>query len=59
MKHLLDQAIGEPPENYKSVLLMRDVEELSTRESAPVLDLTEDVVKTRLYRAVGSPPNAE
>jgi len=51
MKHVLDQAISELPENYKSVLLMRDVEELSTLETAQVLDLTEDVVKTRLHRA--------
>jgi RNA polymerase sigma-70 factor (ECF subfamily) len=51
LKHLLDQAISELPENYKSVLLMRDVEELSTLETAEVLDLTEDVVKTRLHRA--------
>ena len=51
MKHVLDQAISELPENYKSVLLMRDVEELSTLETAEVLDLTEDVVKTRLHRA--------
>ena len=51
LRHLLDQAISELPENYKSVLLMRDVEELSTLETAEVLDLTEDVVKTRLHRA--------
>ena len=51
MKHVLDQAISALPENYKSVILMRDVEELSTLETAQVLDLTEDVVKTRLHRA--------
>ena len=51
MKHVLDQAIGALPENYKSVILMRDVEELSTLETAQILDLTEDVVKTRLHRA--------
>ena len=51
MKRVLDQAIGALPENYKSVILMRDVEELSTLEAAQVLDLTEDVVKTRLHRA--------
>ncbi len=50
-KHLLDKAIGELPEKYKAVLLMRDVEDLSTRETAQVLNLTEDVVKTRLHRA--------
>jgi RNA polymerase sigma-70 factor, ECF subfamily len=51
MKRVLDQAISALPENYKSVILMRDVEELSTLETAQVLDLTEDVVKTRLHRA--------
>lgn len=51
MKQVLDEAIGSLPEAYKSVILMRDVEELSTQETAQVLDLTEDVVKTRLHRA--------
>ena len=51
MKRVLDQAISTLPENYKSVILMRDAEELSTLETAQVLDLTEDVVKTRLHRA--------
>jgi RNA polymerase sigma-70 factor (ECF subfamily) len=47
----LARAIGELPENYRSVILLRDVEELSTLEAAQILDLTEDVVKTRLHRA--------
>lgn len=51
MKQVLDQAIGTLPENYRSVILLRDVEELSTLETAQILDLTEDVVKTRLHRA--------
>jgi len=51
MKLVLDRAIAELPENYRSVILLRDVEELSTLETAHVLDLTEDVVKTRLHRA--------
>jgi len=51
MKGVLDRAITELPENYKSVLLLRDIEELSTEETAQVLDLTADVVKTRLHRA--------
>jgi RNA polymerase sigma-70 factor (ECF subfamily) len=51
MKQVLDRAIGELPENYRSVILLRDIEELSTIETAQVLDLTEDVVKTRLHRA--------
>ena len=48
---MLDRAIGELPENYRSVILLRDMEELSTLETAQILDLTEDVVKTRLHRA--------
>jgi RNA polymerase sigma-70 factor (ECF subfamily) len=51
MKQVLDQAINALPENYRSVILLRDVEELSTLETAHVLELTEDVVKTRLHRA--------
>jgi RNA polymerase sigma-70 factor, ECF subfamily len=57
MKAVLERAISELPENYRSVILLRDVEELSTIETARILDLTEDVVKTRLTsRASGGPP---
>ena len=51
MKEVLARAIGGLPENYRAVILLRDVEELSTLETAQILDLTEDVVKTRLHRA--------
>ncbi|HTW64536.1 MAG TPA: sigma-70 family RNA polymerase sigma factor [Bryobacteraceae bacterium] len=51
MKRVLEHAIGELPENYRSVILLRDLEELSTQEAAQVLDLTEDTVKQRLHRA--------
>jgi RNA polymerase sigma-70 factor (ECF subfamily) len=51
MKNVLARAIGELPENYRAVILLRDVEELSTLDTAQILDLTEDVVKTRLHRA--------
>src|SRR5207249_1105635 len=47
IKTLLGRAIAEISENYRSVLLLRDMEELSTEETAQILDLTEDVVKTR------------
>jgi len=51
LKEVLALAIGELPENYRSVILLRDMEELSTHETALILDLGEDVVKTRLHRA--------
>lgn len=51
MKEVLEGAIADLPENYRSVILLRDMEELSTQETAQVLDLSEDTVKTRLHRA--------
>lgn len=51
MNDVLQEAIGELPENYRPVLLLRDAEELSTQETAQILDVSEDVVKQRLHRA--------
>jgi RNA polymerase sigma-70 factor, ECF subfamily len=51
LKKVLSDAIGNLPDIYKTVLLLRDVEELSTEEAAQILDVSEDVVKTRLHRA--------
>jgi RNA polymerase sigma-70 factor, ECF subfamily len=51
LREVLHRAIGQLPEHYRSVMLLRDVEELSTHETANILNLTEDVVKTRLHRA--------
>jgi len=39
------------PESYRSVLLLRDIEELSTQEVADALGLTPTAVKVRLHRA--------
>lgn len=47
----LDEAIGGLPEMYRSVLLLRDVEGLSTEETAEVLELNQAAVKQRLHRA--------
>ena len=43
-------AITELPETLRSVVLLRDLEELSTEEAAGILGVTTDVVKTRLHR---------
>jgi len=51
LREVLARAIGELPESYRSVILLRDLEELSTLETAQILDLTQDAVKTRLHRA--------
>ena len=47
----LQDAIAALPEMYRTVILLRDIEELSTEETAQVLELSPDVVKTRLHRA--------
>ncbi len=39
------------PENYRTVLVLRDIEELNTAETAEMLELTPGAVKTRLHRA--------
>ncbi len=51
MNEKIEEAVSGLPEIYRSVILLRDVEELSTEETARILDLTEDAVKTRLHRA--------
>ncbi len=53
MSKILEQAIETLPEQYRAVVMMRDVEEMTTAETAESLSLTEDNVKIRLYRAHG------
>jgi RNA polymerase sigma-70 factor, ECF subfamily len=48
---IVRQCIDELPENYRIVLMLRDIEELSTQEAADVLGLTVTAVKVRLHRA--------
>lgn len=43
--------IEELPEQYRVVLVLRDVEGLDTEETAAVLGVTLDTVRTRLHRA--------
>ncbi|MDQ6891703.1 MAG: RNA polymerase sigma factor [Acidobacteriota bacterium] len=51
MRGYLESAMDSIPENYRVVLVLRDVEELSTAEAAETLGLTENAVKIRLHRA--------
>jgi RNA polymerase sigma-70 factor (ECF subfamily) len=51
LRALLESAIEGLPPTYRHVLVLREVEGMSTAETAECLDLTEDVVKTRLRRA--------
>jgi RNA polymerase sigma-70 factor (ECF subfamily) len=47
---LLDDAVLALPDPYRIVVMLRDVEELSTSETAAALELTEQNVKVRLHR---------
>lgn len=49
-KHL-DRAIEQLPEIYKSVFILRDLENLSIKETSQILNITESNVKIRLKRA--------
>jgi len=51
VKAVVRRAIGELPEIYRAVILLRDIEELTTEEAAQVLDVSQEVIKTRLHRA--------
>jgi RNA polymerase sigma-70 factor, ECF subfamily len=47
---LLEAAVLGLPEPYRTVVMLRDVEEMSTKDAAEVLELTEENVKVRLHR---------
>ncbi len=47
----LASAIDELPDLYRLVFMLREVEGMSTEEAALALEVSEDVVKTRLHRA--------
>ena len=45
------EAIRSLPPHYRIVLLLRDIEQLTTREAAEALELPETTIKMRLHRA--------
>lgn len=51
LRQRVRQAIDRLPENHRTVLLLRDIEELDTAETAAALGITENAVKVRLHRA--------
>ena len=50
-RELVRRCIDQLPESYRTVLLLRDIEELDTEETAQMLGTSAGVVKTRLHRA--------
>ena len=47
----LDDAVDQLPEIYRSVFILRDLENMSIKETSKILDITESNVKIRLKRA--------
>jgi len=45
------ECVDQLPENYRNVILLRDIEELDTQETASVLKIEPGAVKVRLHRA--------
>lgn len=51
LARLVERAVDALPDSYRAVFVLRDVEGLSTAETAEAVGLTEDLVKVRLSRA--------
>jgi RNA polymerase sigma-70 factor (ECF subfamily) len=51
LRKLLENAVEKLPDAYRVVFMLRDVEEMSTTETAYALEITEENVKVRLHRA--------
>jgi RNA polymerase sigma-70 factor, ECF subfamily len=51
LRNALQRAIASLAPKYREVLLLRDVQSLSTEETAEILGISEGNVKTRLLRA--------
>jgi len=51
LREIVKMKLEELPEQYRAVLILRDVEGLDTEETATVLNVTLDAVRTRLHRA--------
>ena len=51
LRQLLEQAIGELPESFRTVFVLRAIEGLSVEETSDVLQIATSTVKTRFLRA--------
>jgi RNA polymerase sigma-70 factor, ECF subfamily len=51
LKQAVESAVDQLPDTYRSVFVLREVEQLSTAETAECLSLSKEAVKTRLHRS--------
>ncbi|HWU92670.1 MAG TPA: RNA polymerase sigma factor [Sphingomicrobium sp.] len=50
IRKLLEHAVGELPDPFRTVFVLREIEGLSSEETAAILDVPVATVKTRLHR---------
>jgi RNA polymerase sigma-70 factor (ECF subfamily) len=50
IRKLLEKAVGELPEPFRTVFVLREIEGLSSEDTAEILDIPVPTVKTRLFR---------
>ena len=50
-KTIVRNCIEKLPDDYRNIILLRDIEEIDTRAVAELLEISESLVKTRLHRA--------
>jgi len=51
LRGLLERAVSRLPDAFRSVFVLREIEDMSVAETAQALDIPEATVKTRLHRA--------
>ena len=51
IRKMLEKAIDNLPVAFRVVFVMRDVEEIGIRDTAKLLGIREETIKTRLHRA--------
>jgi RNA polymerase sigma-70 factor (ECF subfamily) len=51
LRKLLEQAVGELPEPFRTVFVLREIEGMTSEETAEILDVPVATVKTRLFRS--------
>ncbi len=50
IRHLLERKVDELPENYRTVFVLRSVEELTVEETAEILGIPQETVRSRHFR---------
>lgn len=51
LREVMEREVAALPDSFRSTFILREVDGLSTTETAELLGISEDLVKTRLHRA--------